>query len=322
MRFRSVLLLLGLLSAIGCDTPTLEPFGPGNNPPAPAALDARVDVDGVHLSWPAVEEAGDYSIYRARGNATPIKIATSSDTSYADTAIALGILYSYRITTRDGHGTEGASVEIASVAAGYYGLEINGGAAATRASRVQLTPLAPGAVTIAAMGIGDSAAAALDAAPVPFGGDLSWQLSGEDGPKTIHAVHYTDSGAHSDVLSAQIYLDRSAEILDIEWCVLQEGGGCVPQDTVFVDDGDVVRFRVLTGETVSPGTVEVRIGNFDVEHVPLIDIDGDGLYEGLFNAGLTGLRTSETTGKVTAYLTDAVGNEARPAQAPDPIVIR
>lgn len=319
---------LGFLLA-ACDVPALEPLDGEEPPPvssdlpAPAQLDVEVASGTVTLRWSAVDGAAGYVVYRARGDAGFARLATLEDTLFVDTSMAVGVPIAYGVAARDADGGEGPSVDRAGVVAGYYGIEIESGSVATRTPRVQVAPIAPPAATVVAMALGASREEAAAADPVPFGDSRGWALAGDDGFKEIYGVLYTDKGVRSEVLETGIYLDRVAEIEGVDWCVEREGEGCVHPDTVYADLGEVVLFRVLTGEDLLPAAqVVVQIGAFVDEQITLTDVDGDGLYEGRLNTALTKIRTSESTGQVTAFLTDAAGNEATPAQAPEPIIIR
>jgi hypothetical protein len=291
--------------------------------PAPAWLDVEAGTGSVTLRWSAVDGAVGYSVYRDRGDGGFGLVAAPEDTLFVDASMAIGVPVAYGVAARDADGYEGPSVDRAGVVAGFYGIEIESGSVATHTPRVQIAPIAPPAATVAAMALGESAEAAASAEAVPVSESRGWALTGADGFKEIHGVLYTDKGVRSGVLETGIYLDRIAEIGGVDWCVEREGEGCVHPDTVYADQSEVVLFRVLTSEELLPAArVWVQIGAFTEETVPLADVDGDGLYEGHLNTGFSRIRTSESTGQVTAFLTDAAGNEATPALAPESIIIR
>ncbi len=322
MRFRSCVSTAVALALAGCEVPPLDPVEPP--PPAfeaPGGLEALVDTDRVTLTWSVVQGAVDYAVYRERTDEEAVLLDTTTDTVFVDLALPAGVPHGYSVTARDADEAEGFKAELAQVVAGYYAIELDGGRAATLDPQVSVDPIAPASVSVAAIGLGGSAEAALSATPTPFTAGAPWFLSGSDGLKKVWGVLYTEQGVRTGAFEAEIMLDRLAEIRGVEWCVVS-GADCALQDTVYVARADTVRFSVFTSETDLPGTVSIQIGGFENDPTTLCDVDGDGLYEGALYAEWTEIRTTGTETPVSAFLTDAVGNVATPARASDPIVIR
>lgn len=98
-----------LLVGAGCDS-----GGDATEPPSvPVGLEvAQQDADAA-LSWRASTRAESYNVYRASGDATPDGSGTPangdtpiSGTSFTDTSVQAGTIYSYRVTAIGEGGEE------------------------------------------------------------------------------------------------------------------------------------------------------------------------------------------------------------------------
>lgn len=64
----------------------------------------------ISLSWDAPASSPDpvatYNVYRGIGSGTPTFIANSATTAYVDTAVTVGVIYTYYVTSVDADGFE------------------------------------------------------------------------------------------------------------------------------------------------------------------------------------------------------------------------
>lgn len=63
----------------------------------PALVSANSGADGIVLTWKAAAGAPRYLIYRKSGGGSYIRIANTSETSYTDTSIVMGVTYNYTV---------------------------------------------------------------------------------------------------------------------------------------------------------------------------------------------------------------------------------
>lgn len=80
---------------------------------APTGVSAKAGKGQVSLSWNAVSGAISYNVLRAGTSGGPYaRIATTSSTTHSDEGLASGITFFYAVTSANGNGESGNSIEV------------------------------------------------------------------------------------------------------------------------------------------------------------------------------------------------------------------
>jgi fibronectin type 3 domain-containing protein len=92
---------------------SVTPAAAGTVPAAPAGLTATASNGSVALTWTASAGATSYSIFRgtAHGAEGSTAIAAATSTSFADSGLANGTTYYYKVTASNTTGTSASSAE-------------------------------------------------------------------------------------------------------------------------------------------------------------------------------------------------------------------
>lgn len=293
-----------------------DPDAPGTQLPGrPRGLSATVGDRQVFLQWlpPPGDPPAGYRVYRADREGAALSAYALLDSvaglSYADSQVANGIEYRYRVAALSAGGRESErSLEVAVVPA-VYAVTVEGGARVTRTRQVTLALTAPagtGLVRVANDTLFSGAAF------VAFSARFSWTLSEGEGAKVVYAEFRGPFGEPSGAHSVTIELDTSAQIRS----VTESSGGTrlVP--------GNLLHFVVDAGETGGEATVDVvgrRTG------IRLFD-DGTGGDPAAADGRYEADHVVEGGGDVvdalvTARFTDRVGNVASPVNAATRVTI-
>ncbi|MDM7915790.1 MAG: fibronectin type III domain-containing protein, partial [Candidatus Eisenbacteria bacterium] len=285
-----------------------NPYDPGRAAGIGAPESVRIVVgDGVvHLSWtmPDGETAEEYTILRKTPDVEAEKeeriLATVQNPQYRDARVRNGRLYVYRIAAgRDGRFGERTDELEARPA--LCSILLDQDHRFTKERTVAVTATASSATAVR---LGEDPQR-LDGPWRSASGAIDWQLTGEDGEKTVYAEFLFEDGSTSEPVSDTITLDTRA--------VIEEVGFDGPSVRRM---GERIHVQLRAGET--EGTASVTVDGILQKH-PLFDdgtggdpVAGDGVYE----ADCTlSARDPVTRAAVKGAFTDRAGNAAPEAQA-------
>lgn len=245
--------------------------------PAPGALTATPGVRSVSLSWPSVQAAAHYTVYRRLGNGSwDLLTRVDNGTTYVDTAVRADNEYSYYVVAvgAAGHASAPSSVATATpdwgeaapqvqlagtlvdtagtwLSTGTYGIT----AVATEAAVLGGSP----GVTAVEITIDDQVIASVSQ-PCPLGGcslSASAQVDASELAEGQHSVmvHATDAGGRVTTASTGVQIDR--------------GGPDAPTSLTADADADAIALawapsnaRDILGYTVERATT--RTGAYDI----------------------------------------------------------
>lgn len=317
------ILAVALSAAViaSCSTETTDPvfdnpLDPGSSLDiaAPEAVSVIVGNNEVRLSWQAPEgETPDrYLVLRRRLDVAVAEemkeVARVTEPRYADLQVRNNRYYAYEIAA--GVGTRfGKRTEEIQATPGLFSIALANDAPRTNQRNVQAGLSAP--ATVEAVQLAENAAFS-GAAWRPFSSILTWSLSLGDGEKTVYARYRLNDGTESVTCFDVIALDTHALINAVSFDGSNERA-----------PGDVVHFRVETGEAEGEATIEVP--SF-ITATPLFDdgtngdpVAGDGSYE----RDITLPGGTVTTGAlVRGRFTDAAGNTATALEATRTLTVR
>ena len=317
--FLAVALSAALIAS--CSTETTDPvfdnpLDPGSSLDiaAPEAVSVIVGNNEVRLSWEAPEgETPDrYLVLRRRLDvAVPEEmkeVAQVTEPRYTDRQVRNNRYYAYEIAA--GRGDRfGKRTEEIQATPGLFSIALANDAPRTNQRNVQANLRAPDnaeAVQLA------EDAAFTGAAWRSFSTTATWSLSLGDGEKTVYARYRLTDGTESVICFDDILLDTHALIKAVSF----DGSNLRAP-------GDVIHFRVETGEAEGEATIEVP-GFFTA--TPLFDdgtngdpVAGDGAYER--DVTLPG-GTVTTGALVRGRFTDAAGNTATALDATRTLTVR
>lgn len=321
---RAWLILAVALSAAviaSCSTETTDPvfdnpLDPGSSVDIapPEAVSVIVGNNEVRLSWEAPEgETPDrYLVLRRRLDvAVPEEmkeVARVTEPHYTDFQVRNNRYYGYEIAA--GRGTRfGRRTEEIQATPGLFSIALANDAPRTNQRNVQANLSAP--ATAEAVQLAEDAAF-IGAAWRGFAATVTWTLSLGDGEKTVYARYRLADGTESVTSFDEITLDTHALIRAVSF-----DGSNVRAP------GDVVHFRVETGEAEGEATIEVP--SFFTA-TPLFDdgtngdpVAGDGAYER--DVTLPG-GTVTAGALVRGRFTDAAGNTATALEATRTLTVR
>ncbi|OQY30313.1 MAG: hypothetical protein B6244_00180 [Candidatus Cloacimonetes bacterium 4572_55] len=285
-------------------------------PPIPIINSVQTGDQTATLSW-IIEDGSDqdvvdFRVYRreADSSAFLLRVSTAEQT-YTDARLINGQLYFYAVASVTGDDLEGRKSESVAVTAHVFGFVINQNSEYTNDRMVTLqfsTTLDEGSGWVSLSNEPTFAQNLWQ----PYQLSLSWQLSDDDGPKSVFARFRDAQGNGSDTVVRTIILDRFSDILTIEFS---------PVGVPFFS-GDTIHFQMETGE--SGGEAAVSVGSVIVDLI-LYDngnhgdrLSEDGIYE-LDYIVLEGIEIEN--GIVVGSFIDLAGNSANPRTAPGSITI-
>lgn len=265
---------------------------------APAAPVVRAGDGVVQLDWDGLSGADAYRVYRDEGvGSEEIWVAEEALTVWLDDEVSNLHLYRYRVVGLDG-GLEGPSSERTSALPALYSVVIAGDQASSASSTVGLDLGAPSGTAWMRLAENDGLA---EATWQPYRSELSWELEGEDGLRSIEAEFRDALDNVSLPVSDSIVLDTRAQILGFD----------------FTPDGilnaeDVVDLALVTGELGGEAWAEIE----SLTLVPLYDngvapdtVAADGVFAGRW---IVGSGQEVENARVWGNYTDPLGNEAIP----------
>lgn len=321
---RWVLLLMlslsaGLLAA-GCDIdkedPTFEnPYDPtqGSDLAVPDSVRVAVGDAAVQLSWrmPAGETAEEYAVLRRTPEVESEEeerlLAKVRSPEYTDTRVRNGRTYVYRIAAGKS-GRFGPRTAEIDAKPGLYTMVLADDKPVTKERSVSVGFNAPSASAVRL----SEDPARFDRPWHPAGQSLQWQLSVDDGPKTVYAEFQFADGSTSLPTSDSILLDTKAAIASVSF-----------EGSTTRRPGESVHFRIVAGETKGTATITVE-GILD--NVALYDdgtggdrVSGDGTYEG---DRVLSTKDPVTRAQVRGSFTDEAGNVATGVVAPELLTVR
>lgn len=296
----------------------LDPAAPGGEsdaPDTPGSLRATVSDRLVSLTWTVGDTTGigEYVVYRWEVEDEESErfeeIDTTEDMSYDDEDVLNGMVYEYRVSSVNRLGLEGETSPALRVVPNIFSIAINQGADKTASRSVTISTSATTGTEL--MQFSESADLA-GASWVPYSSTANWQLSADDGVKTVYARFRDATDSESEIVSDTITLDRWAAIDS----VTQDSDGAV------LAPGDVLHLTLDAGETGGEATVEID------GVVSLVELYDDGTAgdttpdNGVYERDYVIVPGSEAVdATVTGYFMDEVGNEAEPMTAPGTVTI-
>jgi len=260
------------------------------------------------LSW-EVSDISEISKYR-------VYVADSSEENFIlrDSTTELEITidnltvnrkYAFRVASVSLTGLEGLASETVTARISYISIGIANDAEYTNTRNVQIQITAP-AGTSHLMLSEDSAFT--DDHFVSYSSSKSFELSDEDGVKTVYArLQFSDGSESGDLLEDDIILDTRANIESVEFS--PSGINFTTEDTVFFE----VNTAEIDGEAWVSFTGVNQVELYDnATHSDLV-ID-DGVYSGYYVVPNSFYLNN---GQVTGNFTDAAGNNATSVTAYD-----
>lgn len=267
-------------------------------PEVPRNLATSVGDGRVTLSWEVSDPAklSRYMIYRGDTTfAAPVLVDSTASLSYNDTGLRNSLRYIYRVTAIGTNGLESDFSRAVSATPNIYGVLINQNAEFSNSRNVTLSFAAPlGTRLVMVANDADFSGAQW----INFAAAISWQLSNEDGIKTVYARFNDAEG--NDVIGAfsdDITIDTRAEIVSLT----ENSQGQI------LSVGDNVTFVMNTGEPNGSARVEIE----GVATIPLIEssVSGNGVYSAVYTIP-GGIDVVDAV--ITGNFTDAAGNDAPP----------
>jgi len=312
----AILAFVWFFSNFACQNPRKTPLSssPGEYPPTPYNLKAKVYDKEVILSW-EVSDTSDiykYNIFRKDSSETEVSLIDSSfSRKYVDRGLVNGNRYFYQVSSVNGEGFESKRSKLVSAIPNLYDVIINNNAEYTNSRQVTLTITAP--VGTRYMKVSNDSTFA-DASWEVFTSVKSWTLVAGDGEKFVYVL-FRDNADHETSRPAydSIILDTKAVIEEVYENT--NGNAKAP--------GDSIHFKVITGEP--EGEASIDIGNVKTG-LKLYDdgsngdnLANDGVYELEYKIP-RGLEVSNAL--ITAHFTDRIGNVADAVTAPGKVTIQ
>lgn len=265
----------------------------------------------IALSWPSVEEADAYRLYRsATLGEVWVRIVETVDTFFVDENVSNGLQYFYSVSTVGSSGLESARSEPAPATPSVYSMLINAGLEFTGSMIVELTLTAPASTAVMRI------SAVPDFGSTPwetYSSVRTWMLTEGDGPKTVYASFQDQSGALSLPVSATIELDTYSAI---------EGLAITPEPHTY-SIGATVHLAMVVEGSESGGIALVEIEALDAGPINLFDdgrggdpVAGDGSYEADYTFPSV-FRGTDLI--VVGSFADRVGNQSVPFEWSDQI---
>ena len=269
---------------------------------APVSIRTITGDGQIVLSWPSVEKAVAYRLYRSvtLGEAW-VRIVETVDTFFVDENVLNGLQYLHSVSSLGSSGVESPRSEPAPATPSVYSILINAGLEYTGSTIVELALTAPASTAV--MRISD----------VPdFGSTVwetyssvrTWMLTEGDGPKIIYASFQDQAGALSPPVSASIELDTYAGIEDLT---------ITPEPHTY-SIGATIHLAMDVEGSESGGAASVEIEALDAGPINLFDdgrggdpVAGDGSYEADYTFPSI-FRGTDLI--VVGSFTDRVGNQA------------
>ena len=298
----TALMILALL--VACDR-YLDSSDPVRSLPSdvsiPINLEAVIDDASVTLRW-ELTDSGDVAQFRIyiADDEQGEYILRDSTSSYNVTLddLLLNQQHYFHVTTITTTGLESSPSETVSATAVHLSISINNDSEYTRQQNVQVQIYT--GVAAAYVQLSEEADFS-DAIWESFGSTKSFELSEDDGVKTVHVrMQYADGSETGASLSDDITLDTYAEIMSVTFW---------PQsDTLEV--GESVTFRVDAGETGGEAWVSFEsVRDFEL-HDDGADGDviaDDATYTREYTVPYGAYAFDEV---VTGFFTDVAGNTA------------
>lgn len=304
------LLLIVAAILMGCGNRPVDPTSIDltDFPSPPEEITAFVGNGVVVLNWsyPDLSVVQNFRIFRGDSQAASFRdIGLVQDLSFVDSNLPNGVELLYKISVIGNNGLEGRQSKTISATPAVYSVSINTGILVSNSRAVTLTFEGPPNTTLVKVSNEDSLFT--NSQWQPFSPSLAWQLSGGDGLKTVFVKFRDVNGRETfELIFDSIVIDTRAAISE----VTEDSGGRV------LSSGDVVHFRIVTGETDGFATIDfpqVQSG------IPLFDdgtagdlLAGDGTYE--VDYQVPGGAEVED-GLIVGNFTDAAGNIATPVSA-------
>ena len=271
-----------------------NPFDPrnGQGMPVPDSLFVFVGNNAVQLYWgmPDNATADEFAVFRQRLDIveSEVLLARVHPRSFRDTGARTGQAYAYRISAGQ-NGRFGPRSVAVEARPGVFSIVINGNADKTRTRPVTIAFSAPSGDAVRLF---EDPAQAATTPPVTLAPTLTYQLSPNDGNKTVYCVFQMSDGSEAIQVSDSIVLDLHAAILGVDF---------TGADTR--EPGETVHFIMLAGE--SGGTARIDVAGL-FTGLELFDA-GNGIYE---RDWLVPAGREVTRAALTGNFTDDVGNVA------------
>ncbi|UCC43259.1 MAG: fibronectin type III domain-containing protein [Candidatus Zixiibacteriota bacterium] len=299
------LLVIGailVLLAGGCDR-HIESRNPVRSlpvaPATPSSLSAVINSQSLTLGWEVTSSTGidQFRVYRSTDSTSGFVLIDSTvATSITLSGMALNRLYFFQVASVTQDGIEGHRSETISARATVLSISINSNSIYTksRSVSVRLISNIPTSHVILSE---DSAFG--DSVVLAYAAQVTFNLSGGDGPKTVYArFAFLDGSRSGDPVSDDIILDTRASIRSVTF---------TPTMTTFAT-GDTITFSLDAGEP--DGAATVSFGT--VSGLPLFNDGtngdnsaGDSIFTGRF---IVPPDMNLTDGEVTGYFNDEAGN--------------
>ncbi len=265
----------------------------------------------IALSWPSVEEAASYRLYRSStlGEAW-VRIIETVDTFFVDENVTNGLQYFYSISSVGSSGVESARSEPAPAMPSVYSMLINAGLEYTGSMVVELALTAPASTAVMRISdVPDFGSTVWEA----YSQARTWMLTEGDGPKTVYASFQDQSGALSPPVSATIELDTYSAIEDL---------AITPEPHTY-SVGSTIHLAMDVEGNESGGIASVEIEGLNAGPIDLFDdgrggdpVAGDGSYEADYTFPSI-FRGTDLI--VVGSFTDRVGNQSVPLEWSDRI---
>lgn len=281
-RYGLIVLLMAALSIAGCDKkPTGIIVGEANFPGTPINLTVQVGDRLVSLSWQYADTAAfeRFKVYRS-SSLNPQQgyrlLASPASAAYTDRDVQNGVTYSYAVSAINAAGFEGRRSSEVTALPSIFSItlrSLNNASSAgyTNSQTVTLSATVSAGITSLLLS-NDSTFANATELTLPGSRQVQWALSNGDGPKTVFAKFRDNAGNLSTtVASATIILDTRAEIRSIS----EDSGGQAKRP------GEVIRFRMATGEDGGKATITINITN-NIRTFTLSD-SANGIYSAVFS---------------------------------------
>ncbi len=312
-------LCLGLLSA-ACSVDRQEPVYDNPYDPAqgtgvsvPDSVRVAVGDAVVRLTWrmPNGESADEYNVLR-RAPGMPSEeeervLSKVQSPEYRDTRVRNGQTYIYRVSASR-NGRLSRRTEEIEARPGIHSIVLADDRPLTKDRLITVGYNAPSAVAVRCT----EDAAHFDRPWNATSGQLQWQLSADDGLKTVYAEFRFEDGSISLATSDTITLDTKAAIHAVTF-----------DGPTTRRPGDTVHFRIIAGETRGTATISV---DSILDNVSLYDdgtggdpTAGDGTYEG---DRVLSSKEPVTRAQVHGSFTDEAGNTATSVAASQLLTVR